>query len=129
MIWVLFGLVNSLHFYLSSSETKCFYEELAIHTTVISAYKVLNHEANLDAYLENKLTTLKIVVHSEHTGHNLVDTNGASRGKFHFTTAESGVHKICITPHTQDWFGTHTKIYFDLQLGEETKNSVIELKT
>ena len=50
----------------------------------------------------------------------LVEQKGVSKGKFTFTTSESGDHNICLTAlGAGGWFtSTKTKVTFDLLFGD-----------
>jgi gas vesicle protein len=119
---LLLPVVKGLHYYVDSSEVKCFTEELAIDTVIVGAYKVLLFDPKESKYTEQADAKMKITVFSEISKHNLVDTTASAQGKFRFTAADDGTHKICLTPYTGGWYTSNAKIYFDLQFGEVKEN-------
>lgn len=146
--------VNALYFYLDSTTPKCFYEELPKGTLVVgtsiqrahghqparlSAYRALisrlgNYKAEQFEPGQNTYMTvpdLKIFISVDQTfdnDHRVVKQLGSASGRFTFTAAEAGDHKICFTPSSAGK-GTwvvggeklgNIKLTLDLVIGESS---------
>lgn len=111
--------VESLHFILDGGEMKCFLEDLPAETTVIGNYKALQWSDQNNKYEDNAAANVQISVVTP-SRHDLVDQKGQSKGKFTFTTSDSGEYTICLmVVGSGSWF-THskTKMHFDLLFGD-----------
>ncbi|KJX98577.1 transmembrane emp24 domain-containing protein 9 [Zymoseptoria brevis] len=109
-MWSILGLAallvapsNALYFYLHAGEEKCFIEELPKDTLVVGHYKGLQWNANQDAYTSNPegLPTMGMHIRVEEVfdrDHQVISQTGSSTGKFTFTAADAGEHRICLTP-------------------------------
>jgi hypothetical protein len=62
----------------------------------LGAYKGLLFDDNSNAFIEDLKAQMKVLVYHEASSTHLVDTTGSTKGKFHFTAAENGVHFICL---------------------------------
>ncbi|EGP82851.1 unnamed protein product [Zymoseptoria tritici ST99CH_1A5] len=110
-MWSLLGLAallvapsNALYFYLHAGEEKCFIEELPKDTLVVGHYKGLQWNVQQNAYTSNPqgLPTMGMYIRVEEIfdhDHRVVSQTGSSTGKFTFTAADSGEHRICLTPN------------------------------
>lgn len=144
--------VNSLYFYLDGLSPKCFYEELPKDTLVVGqpfhlvppgyvaiirqrlltsftgSYKAEQYDAATNGYSTNP--DLKIFISVEEVfdnDHRVVSQRGAHSGKFTFSAADSGDHRICFTPSqyvsTGGWLSGGQpmggiKLSLDLAIGE-----------
>jgi hypothetical protein len=88
--------VTAFHYYVDSAEVKCFVEELTAGTEVFGAYKVLIFNSTTKKYEVQDGAMMKISVESEESEQTLVDTTSPGEGKFKFTGADDGFHKICL---------------------------------
>ncbi|KAJ3350469.1 emp24p/erv25p- protein [Kappamyces sp. JEL0680] len=96
LCFLLPALVFGFHFYVDANEQKCFREELSVNTGIVGAYKALIFDSNVNTFVEDRSAQMKVLVRMETSSDHLVDSAGSTRGKFHFTAAENGVHLICL---------------------------------
>ncbi|KAL9120521.1 MAG: hypothetical protein Q9187_002927 [Circinaria calcarea] len=91
--------VHALYFYLDGVSPKCFYEELPKDTLVVGSYKAEQYDSATNSYSTHP--DLKIYISVEEVfdnDHRVVSQRGAHSGKFTFSAADSGDHRICFTP-------------------------------
>ncbi|KAJ3315124.1 emp24p/erv25p- protein [Boothiomyces sp. JEL0838] len=115
IIALLTTLVQAFHFYSETAEQRCFTEELGQETHIVGAYKAVFYDSATNSYTSLPGASLAINVYSEVSNTNLVDINASDKGKFSFIAAESGKHRICLTPHSSGWSKPRAKIYLDIQ--------------
>ncbi|MCJ1443760.1 MAG: emp24p/erv25p- protein [Stictis urceolatum] len=118
---------NALYFYMDSTVPKCFFEELPKDTLVVGHFNAEMFDPRINAYAENRDLRIEISVDEQFDQHHrLVRQTASTAGKFSFTAADSGDHKICFTPsqaHAGGWLsggqvlGT-IKMTLDLAIGE-----------
>lgn len=121
---------HALHFFMDGAVQKCFYEELPKDTLVVGHY----HAEAWDDAAKNYLTKpdVGVFVTVEETfdnNHRIVAQRGASQGKFTFSAADSGQHRICVTPQNVPsgggWLssGVHGTVRFtlDMAIGETSR--------
>ncbi|KAG0745334.1 hypothetical protein G6F57_009277 [Rhizopus arrhizus] len=112
---------QALYFYLEGSEKKCFIEDLPKETMVIGVYKSEQFSDSHNEWIENKEVKMEITVEELPQGHRIVDTKGASSGRFTFTSTESGDHAICLSTSSNAWFdNTKTRVTFDMDFDDPT---------
>ncbi|KAK5147174.1 hypothetical protein LTR04_000907, partial [Oleoguttula sp. CCFEE 6159] len=115
--------VNALYFYLDGTSQKCFFEELPKDTLVVG----MNPDPH--AYTPNEYMGIFITVDEVFDNdHRVVSQRGAHKGRFTFSAADSGDHKICFTPQnagsaSQGWLtgglpAGGIKLTLDLVIGE-----------
>jgi len=148
---------NALYFYMDGNAPKCFFEELPKDTLVVGAYISLptsveilitsnfrtdrqthlsghyNAEQYTDSsrtYVPNEAVGISITVDEVFdNNHRVISQRGAAKGRFTFTAADSGEHRICFTPQGSTfggWLGGGTgapagadiKFTLDLAIGE-----------
>jgi hypothetical protein len=51
---------------------------------------------------------------------------GSSKGKFQFTAAENGPHKICLTPLSTGWYNARARVYLDIQYGTSEEEAPVK---
>jgi hypothetical protein len=144
--------VQSLYFYIDGTAPKCFFEELPKDTLVVGHYTAeeyndntkmwskhdgLNIFISVDVcspssasppfpvdYNDKLLTPFQEVFDNDHR---VVSQKGSSSGRFTFSAAESGDHKICFTPSSNsggsNWLSAlhpqgGIKLTLDLAIGE-----------
>ncbi|MCJ1343604.1 emp24p/erv25p- protein [Peltigera leucophlebia] len=96
---LLVAQTQALYFFLENGVPKCFYEELPKDTLVVGKYKA--EVFNPHTHTFEPSSTLVISVAVEETfqnDHRVVNTRGSPEGRFTFSAAESGDHRICFTP-------------------------------
>jgi hypothetical protein len=146
----LFIPVQSLYFYIDGTTPKCFYEELPKDTMVVGHYSAEEFNTDHNSYVKSDWLNIYISVdvrfspatnyHSPFgskmlttfsqevfdNDHRVVSQKGSSTGRFTFTAADAGDHKICFTPsHSTGqtgWFNGQAlggvKLTLDLAIGE-----------
>ncbi|KAL9046965.1 MAG: hypothetical protein Q9214_000339 [Letrouitia sp. 1 TL-2023] len=77
---------------------KCFYEELPKDTMVAGHYKAEEFHQESNSYVSNKDMSILVTVEEVFDNdHRVVNTKGSATGKFTFSAADSGDHRICFT--------------------------------
>ncbi|CAK7564966.1 MAG: emp24p/erv25p-related protein [Sporothrix epigloea] len=95
----LVGAASALHVYIDGSKPRCFYEELPKDTLVVGRYNAEEWDDRVQAWQKHDGITIAISVDETFDNdHRVVSQRGSSSGKFTFTSAEAGEHKICFTP-------------------------------
>lgn len=140
--------VQSLYFYIDGTTPKCFFEELPKDTLVVGHYTAEEYDENMKMW--NKHDGLNIYISVDvspllptdalipranltpnqevfDNDHRVISQKGSSSGRFTFTAADSGDHKICFTPSSnsggQGWLSAlhpmgGIKLTLDLAIGE-----------
>jgi hypothetical protein len=152
--------VQSLYFYIDGTTPKCFFEELPKDTLVVGHYTAEEFDDDLKMWKKHDglnifisvdvlspflsfpslpisiaitvmLTTTQEVFDNDHR---VVSQKGSSAGRFTFSAADSGDHKICFTPSSSSggtgWLSAlhpqgGIKLTLDMAIGE---TSAIESK-
>ncbi|EGD93845.1 Emp24/gp25L/p24 membrane trafficking protein [Trichophyton tonsurans CBS 112818] len=90
--------VQSLYFYIHGRQPKCFYEELPKDTLVVGNYQSEAYSPHLNAYAPDSSITITITVDEVFDNdHRVVSQKGADKGRYTFSTADAGQHKLCFT--------------------------------
>ncbi|KAL8820726.1 MAG: hypothetical protein Q9223_001114 [Gallowayella weberi] len=90
---------HGLYFYLEDQKPKCFYEELPKDTMVAGHYKAEKMDTNTNSFVLNPDVSILVTVDEVFDNdHRVVNTKGSATGKFTFSAADSGEHKICFLP-------------------------------
>ena len=141
--------VQSLYFYIEGTTPKCFYEELPKDTMVVGHYSAEEFNIDNNAYVKSDWLNIFISVDVRFfspnrqppswsfdanillqevfdNDHRVVSQKGSSTGRFTFTAADAGDHKICFTPShstgSTGWFNGQAlggvKLTLDLAIGE-----------
>ncbi|KAL1968855.1 hypothetical protein VTN77DRAFT_1216 [Rasamsonia byssochlamydoides] len=123
---VLSAQARALHLYIEGREQKCFFEELPKDTLVVGHYKaeVFNQQTN--SYIADSSLNMLITVDEVFdVHHRVVSQRSPQSGRFTFTAADSGQHKICFTPDIQSggWLsgGPRVKLTLDIAIGATSK--------
>ncbi|KAK4981666.1 emp24p/erv25p-related protein [Elasticomyces elasticus] len=91
--------VQALYFYLDGTTQKCFFEELPKDTLVVGHYKAEQYSEQTRSYGANPDMGIFISVDEVFDNdHRIVSQRGSSSGRFTFSAADSGDHRICFTP-------------------------------
>ncbi|CAF9913152.1 emp24p/erv25p- protein [Imshaugia aleurites] len=118
---------QALYFYLdgASASPKCFYEELPKDTLVVGHYSALQNQNNV--FATNPDLSITVTVDEVFDNdHRVVNTKGSHTGKFTFSAADAGEHRICFTPGgasqggwlSQSQGHGQVKLTLDLAIGE-----------
>ncbi|KAL4944923.1 hypothetical protein BDV06DRAFT_209912 [Aspergillus oleicola] len=124
--------VNALYFYVDGRQTRCFYEELPKDTLVVGSYssEVIDQTSNTGTYaVDPSLKMLITVDEVFDNDHRVVNKRDAHSGRFTFSAADPGNHKICLTPETNaatgGWLSGASagavRITLDMAIGETSK--------
>ncbi|ORZ22601.1 membrane protein [Absidia repens] len=125
---------DALYFYLEGSEKKCFLEELPKETMVTGTYTAEQFSDTQHKWIVNQQVKIDITVEEIPQGNVVVARQGGAKGRFTFTSAESGDHSICLSPVPTSYFdSTKTRITFDMDFddpagdGHDHKESLSDL--
>ncbi|KAL4964745.1 emp24/gp25L/p24 family protein [Aspergillus stella-maris] len=124
--------VHALYFYVDGRQTRCFYEELPKDTLVVGSYstEVIDQTSSTGTYaVDPSLTMLITVDEVFDNDHRVVNKRDASSGRFTFSAADPGNHKICLTPETNaatgGWLSGASagavRVTLDVAIGETSK--------
>ncbi|PYH93728.1 endosomal cargo receptor [Aspergillus ellipticus CBS 707.79] len=121
---------NALYFYMDGRQTKCFFEELPKDTLVVGTYStaVINQQSNT-YNVDSSLKMLVTVDEIFDNDHRVVSKRDGDSGRFTFSAADAGLHKICVTPETNaatsGWLGGAqtgaVQVTLDMAIGETSK--------
>ncbi|KAK1750855.1 protein ERP1 [Echria macrotheca] len=90
---------QALYFFIEGSSPKCFYEELPHDTLVVGHYTAEEYDDHRGGWFKHDGISVYISVDEVFDNeHRVVSQRGAASGKFTFTAAAAGDHKICFTP-------------------------------
>ncbi|KAL1925191.1 uncharacterized protein VTP21DRAFT_74 [Calcarisporiella thermophila] len=110
---------NGLHFYLEDGEQKCFNEDLPKETRVIGVYKAEVWSSKQNMFIEDHSLGIDITVDERGEEHKVLHIKGAHKGRFSFTSTESGEHDICFVTNTSSWWvDERIRFTLDLDIGE-----------
>ncbi|CCF58147.1 hypothetical protein KAFR_0D05000 [Kazachstania africana CBS 2517] len=99
LLLVLSPVVQSLHIYMKSGETKCFYEKLNAGNLLIGDLDVLVENPVSGIYEEN--SRIKVDISIDETFDNderVLHQRNLDSGDFAFTALETGEHRVCLKP-------------------------------
>ncbi|KAH7094705.1 emp24/gp25L/p24 family/GOLD-domain-containing protein [Paraphoma chrysanthemicola] len=121
---------QALHFYMDGAIQKCFFEELPKETLVVGHYHAEAWDDQTKSYLTKQDVGVFVTVEETFdNNHRIVAQRGSSQGRFTFSAADSGQHRICVTPQNVPtgggWLGSgvHGTVKFtlDMAIGETSK--------
>jgi hypothetical protein len=120
--------VQCLYFYIDGTSPKCFFEELPKDTLVVGHDTAEEYNENTKAWAKHDGLNVFISVDEVFDNdHRVISQKGSSSGRFTFSAAESGDHKICFTPSSTSggsgWLSAlhpqgGIKLTLDLAIGE-----------
>ncbi|KAH6842525.1 emp24/gp25L/p24 family/GOLD-domain-containing protein [Chaetomium sp. MPI-CAGE-AT-0009] len=122
------SMARALYFYVDVTTPKCFFEELPKDTLVVGHYTA--EEWNDQRHAWEKHDGISIYISVDEifdNDHRVVSQRGGSSGKFTFTAAESGDHKLCFTPSSSsgraNWLSVSSpnggiRLTLDVAVGE-----------
>ncbi|KAJ5438800.1 uncharacterized protein N7458_009798 [Penicillium daleae] len=120
---------NALYFYVDGRQTKCFYEDLPKDTLVAGKFstEVINPNTNTYAIDHN----LKVQITVDETfdnDHRVVNKRENHSGRFTFSAADAGQHRICFLAETDvstsGWMSSGqaaVRVNLDIAIGETSK--------
>lgn len=125
------GAAQALYFYIDGSAPKCFFEELPKDTLVVGDYSAEEYDDHRQAWAKHDGLNIYISVDETFDNdHRVVSQRGSGSGRFTFTAAEAGEHKICFSPTSNTgrsaWLSASApnggiKLTLDLVIGESSK--------
>ncbi|KAM0711672.1 hypothetical protein Q7P35_001039 [Cladosporium inversicolor] len=90
---------QALYFYIDGPSQKCFFEELPKDTLVVGHFTATQWNEQANAYLPNPDMGVFITVDETFDNdHRVVSQRSKGSGKFIFTAADAGDHRLCFTP-------------------------------
>ncbi|KAL2073744.1 hypothetical protein VTL71DRAFT_11070 [Oculimacula yallundae] len=123
--------VQSLYFYIEGTTPKCFFEELPKDTLVVGHYSAEEFDENAKSWSKHDQLNILITVDEVFDNdHRVVNQKGSASGRFTFSAADSGDHKICFTPSSHSvnngWLSSLTplggvRLTLDLAIGETSQ--------
>jgi hypothetical protein len=142
-------MARALYFYVDVTTPKCFFEELPKDTLVVGHYTAEEWDDHLQAWAKHDGISIYISVDVRlyprpHTpansmltlyreqeifdnDHRVVSQRGGASGKFTFTAADPGDHKLCFTPSSNsgrsNWLSVSApnggiRLTLDVAIGE-----------
>lgn len=121
---------NALYFYMGEKQTKCFFEELPKDTLVVGHFKteVVNPQSNTYS-IDPNVKMLITVDETFDNDHRVVSKRDSHSGRFTFSAADAGQHKICLTPDgshvSGGWLSGGAsdaiRVTLDMAIGETSK--------
>ncbi|KAG7286327.1 hypothetical protein NEMBOFW57_008636 [Staphylotrichum longicolle] len=122
------SMAQALYFFIDVTSPKCFFEELPKDTLVVGHYTAEEGDDHKHAWERHDGISIYISVDEIFDNdHRVVSQRGGSSGKFTFTAAEAGDHKICFTPSSSsgrsNWLSTASpnggiRLSLDIAIGE-----------
>lgn len=119
---------QALYFFIDGGTPKCFYEELPKDTLVVGHYSASEWDDRANQWQEHQGITIYITVDEIFdNNHRVVSQRGTSSGRFTFSAADAGDHKICFTPSSSSgrpgWlsmanYNGGIKLRLDMVIGE-----------
>ncbi|KAI0452438.1 emp24/gp25L/p24 family/GOLD [Xylaria acuta] len=124
-------VAQALYFFIDGTQPKCFYEELPKDTLVVGHYTAEEYDDNSRTWSKHDGLSVYISVDEVFDNdHRVVSQRGSSSGKFTFTAAEAGDHRLCFTPSSnsgrQAWLNAANpnggvRLTLDLAIGESSE--------
>ncbi|QDS76486.1 hypothetical protein FKW77_005207 [Venturia effusa] len=100
---------QALYFYMKDSSPKCFHEELPKDTLVVGHYTVSQYNHDTHSFSSPSNLGLYITVEEVFDQHHrIVAQKGSATGRFTFSAADSGEHRLCFSPTNWHYQGTYT---------------------
>ncbi|KAK7755995.1 emp24p/erv25p-related protein [Diatrype stigma] len=124
-------VAQALYFYIDGTQPKCFFEDLPKGTLVVGHYEAQEWDDNVRGWAKHDGISIYISVDELFDNdHRVVSQRGSASGKFTFSAAEAGEHRICFTPSSssgrQNWLSVLSpnggiKLQLDLAIGETSE--------
>ncbi|KAK9412911.1 putative GOLD domain-containing protein [Seiridium cardinale] len=121
-------VAQALYFFIDGTTPKCFFEDLPKDTLVVGHYDAQEYDDNTQTWSKHEGISIYISVDEVFDNdHRVVSQRGSSSGRFTFSAADAGEHRICFTPSSnsgrQGWLSSlhpngGIKLSLDLAIGE-----------
>ncbi|KAI0893503.1 emp24/gp25L/p24 family/GOLD-domain-containing protein [Rostrohypoxylon terebratum] len=131
-------VAQALYFFIDGTTPKCFFEELPKDTLVVGHYNAEEWDDNMRSWSKHEGISIYISVDEIFDNdHRVVSQRGSSSGRFTFTAADAGEHKICFTPSSSSgrpgWLSAlqpngGIKLTLDLAIGSSEIESTDKTK-
>ncbi|KAL2759048.1 hypothetical protein ACRALDRAFT_1055695 [Sodiomyces alcalophilus JCM 7366] len=125
------AVAQALSFYIDGTTPKCFFEELPQDTLVVGRYSAEEYDDRIQRWAEHDGISIFITVDEVFDNdHRVVSQRGGASGKFTFSAADAGVHRLCFTPSSTSgrsgWLSKNNpnggiRFHLDLTTGETSK--------
>ncbi|OCK94079.1 putative endosomal cargo receptor [Cenococcum geophilum 1.58] len=122
---------QALYFFIDGPSQKCFFEELPKDTLVVGHFNAEQWDESTRSYQPSSTLGVFITVEEVFDNdHRVVAQRGAAKGRFTFSAADSGEHRLCFTPtgaaSHSGWLTNGQpaggiKFQLDLAIGETSK--------
>jgi hypothetical protein len=122
---------QALYFFMDGATPKCFFEELPKDTLVVGHYTAEHWDEHSRSYVPQEDMGVFITVEETFDNdHRVVAQRGSYKGRFTFSAADSGEHRLCFTPQNVASSGgwlSHgepkgsIKFTLDMAIGETSK--------
>ncbi|KAI0881765.1 emp24/gp25L/p24 family/GOLD-domain-containing protein [Annulohypoxylon moriforme] len=132
------SVAQALYFFIDGTTPKCFFEELPKDTLVVGHYNAEEWDDNTRSWSKHDGISIYISVDEIFDNdHRVVSQRGSSSGRFTFTAADAGEHKICFTPSSSSgrpgWLSAlqpngGIKLTLDLAIGSSEIESTDKTK-
>ncbi|ETS81032.1 hypothetical protein PFICI_06034 [Pestalotiopsis fici W106-1] len=124
-------VAQALYFFIDGTTPKCFFEDLPKDTLVVGHYDAQEFDENTQTWSKHDGISIYISVDEVFDNdHRVVSQRGSSAGRFTFSAADAGEHRICFTPSSssgrQGWLSAlhpngGIKLSLDLAIGETSE--------
>ncbi|KAF3023704.1 emp24p/erv25p- protein [Neopestalotiopsis sp. 37M] len=124
-------VAQALYFFIDGTTPKCFFEDLPKDTLVVGHYDAQEFDENSQTWSKHDGISIYISVDEVFDNdHRVVSQRGSSAGRFTFSAADAGEHRICFTPSSssgrQGWLSAlhpngGIKLSLDLAIGESSE--------
>ncbi|KAL7623376.1 emp24p/erv25p- protein [Parahypoxylon ruwenzoriense] len=132
------SVAHALYFFLDGTQSKCFFEELPKDTLVVGHYTAEEWDDNTHSWSKHDGISIYISVDEIFDNdHRVVSQRGQSSGRFTFSAADAGSHKLCFTPSSSSgrpgWLSAHQpnggiRLALDLAIGSSEIESTDKTK-
>lgn len=122
------AVANALYFYIDGVTPKCFFEELPKDTLVVGHYTAEEWDDRINGWAKHDGISIYISVDEIFDNdHRVVSQRGAASGRFTFSAADAGDHRLCFTPSSSSgrssWLSAKgpnggIKLTLDMVIGE-----------
>ncbi|KAE9969175.1 hypothetical protein BLS_001386 [Venturia inaequalis] len=146
LLLALFALpTQALYFYMKDGSPKCFHEELPKDTLVVGHYTISQYDSQSHSFSSPSTLGLYITVEEVFDSyHRIVAQKGDAKGRFTFSAADSGEHRLCFSPTNWHAQGSYMlggeemgslRVELDMAIGETSaiestdKNKMEDLVT